>query len=407
MIGERIRGPLLAFLAGGLSLADAIWTLKSLSEGDRSLHLDLVLMGICILLLDGLAILHWVSEARARLRAPKVYRSMQAAGSSEPPEERSDARPSFSVGEPGSGKPPLNSDHWSQLGDAGMTTPAFNRHIPSDEPPAAPGPPERLSEETHDFSEHAEVEPDVVTFVLPYPVPSSDGSGAELKDREEEPLNILACLAEPKLDAIHAGGLKDWVTDYIKSLSEGQIVVAAAEQMLVDKKERVTVRISEQTREQLLAELGEQISNLKIEDISIAPVMSVTLDGPKFDIKTHGAADRIVHHNETWEFTVTPFEKGRTELKVLVAVIVALPGYHSEKPNYVGVKTIAIEVTVSYRRQLGKWLSKNWSRAPIWIAATVIAGGVGAFYKIDAVKHYMIHLFNGAAAAVGLPTIPE
>lgn len=186
----------------------------------------------------------------------------------------------------------------------------------------------------------------------------------------------------------------------IEKLPSGDIIVDAPPQMTVGETCVISVAITTESRDSVLASVAAANANLSTQRTKVGPSMRVQLveNTDAFKILPIGDVDRLFSGREAWSFNVRAERSGTKTLKVLVAVLIQLPGGAQREPFYATVTEIKIRVRISYCRIIGKW---GWGA---WLAAGAVAGYVASF---DPVKQLLAGYFNtyiGGHIGVTLPT---
>jgi hypothetical protein len=163
------------------------------------------------------------------------------------------------------------------------------------------------------------------------------------------------------------------VEDELKKLATGQIFFNPSQEMSVGETERVEVRLTRVSIENLSRENLTQGTRGRgepqIENISVGAYMKVRLMGDNFDIKALSDEEQLVPSEgfTQWEFDVTPLESGAQKLQLAVAVRIKISNDGEEKRDYpVYEKLINVKVNPVY--SAGKFMEINWQ----WILTTII-----------------------------------
>ncbi len=162
----------------------------------------------------------------------------------------------------------------------------------------------------------------------------------------------------------------------LDELSSGNILFNPPEQMTLDKKERIEIRLAtDRVSEKDLAEglVGE--GEPRIETIKIGTFMKVQLccgppeEGHAFDIVALNSSEQIVTDTRAtqWSFDVTPRKRGLQRLTLTVTVRLNLPDGKEEKVDHPLIER-PIRVNVTTTALLKSWLTEHWQ----WLASTLL-----------------------------------
>jgi YVTN family beta-propeller protein len=165
-----------------------------------------------------------------------------------------------------------------------------------------------------------------------------------------------------------------YVEEQLNKLLPGRIFFNPPQEMTVGETERVEVRLTKASIENLSTEnltkgtrgRGEsQIENVT----NVSSFMKVHLTGDNFDIKALSEEEQFVSSEgfRQWEFDVTPLESGTQKLQLTVAVRILISNIGEEKISYPAFEKL-INVKVNPGYFTGKFIENNLQ----WILTTMI-----------------------------------
>ena len=142
--------------------------------------------------------------------------------------------------------------------------------------------------------------------------------------------------------------------------------------MRVGQTARVEVRLARTLLQD--AKLVEGLSGLgqvRLEDIPVAPVMAVTLQGDGFKITAYSDEEQRVTLDEitTWEFDIKARKRGLQSLIISVSLRIPIPGQSTEHKS-VPVRETLVEVRIGATAAV-QFVGANWQ----WFVGTAIAIG--------------------------------
>jgi len=162
-------------------------------------------------------------------------------------------------------------------------------------------------------------------------------------------------------------------------LTSGQIAFQPPQTMQEGKSETIQVRISRGLNQQItqgLARTGET-QPVTLQNIDVAPRMTVKLQGPDFTITPLTADEQAITETDytTWEWAVQPLHSGVHDLYLSVGVTLKVDGQDALKFYPVYDKQIRVRVDRMYEAK--GFVSANWQ----WLAATFVIPLLGIVWK--------------------------
>jgi len=153
----------------------------------------------------------------------------------------------------------------------------------------------------------------------------------------------------------------DW--PLLQEKLEGRIAFQVPEEMKQGEEQKVTVRISANTTEELGKDLGGSVTP-KVETIGVFPHMTVKLiGGEAFDIKPLTPEEQFVAEDTftQWQFNVLPLESGEQELDLLVGVrVVGLAASGQQEQRFYPTFTRKVKVSVDRVFSVKHWFKEYW-----------------------------------------------
>src|SRR5487761_1078998 len=166
----------------------------------------------------------------------------------------------------------------------------------------------------------------------------------------------------------------DYETELAK-LQVGRISFNPPAQMTVGRKERIETRLGRK----VIANLGKELKGhgeVKEEDVKVGPNMTVTLQGPNFDIFPLNSDEQLVSEDSftQWAWDVTPERRGVQTLVLRVAVRLRVREVFGFEVGSETVLERNIPVRVNALHSISHFVSANWK----WLVATVLSAVVAA-----------------------------
>jgi hypothetical protein len=160
---------------------------------------------------------------------------------------------------------------------------------------------------------------------------------------------------------------------------KGQIAFNAPNQMRLQQKERIQVRISKKYSNEILASMSSQESVVS-DSLPVGNIMMVKLMGEDFDIVAFDDEEQGVTNDgyTQWEFEVTPKSSGKHELFVKVGIVYYVPNLGPTKKSF-PVYEKAIQVEVSTWQVVAAFATERWE---FIISTIVIPAGVWGYSRI-------------------------
>ena len=136
------------------------------------------------------------------------------------------------------------------------------------------------------------------------------------------------------------------------------------------KSETIQVRIARGLNQQItqgLTRAGET-QPVTVQNIGVAPRMTVKLQGPDFSITALTADEQAITEQDftTWEWAVKPLHSGRHDLYLSVGVTLRVDGQDAQKFYPVYDKQISVRVDRVYEAK--SFAAANWQ----WLTATIV-----------------------------------
>jgi hypothetical protein len=158
--------------------------------------------------------------------------------------------------------------------------------------------------------------------------------------------------------------------DVLAGLPMGHVLFACPPTMRVQTSERVEVRVSADSKEDITSGLQER--GVPIEaGAKVATVMKVTLtpdDDGVFDVKALSEAEQLTGDTfSQWVWSVTPLKSGTHNLYLTVNAVVNVPGLGPQKRE-IPVLTQAVQVRADVTYSTGEFWQKNWQ----WFSTTLL-----------------------------------
>ncbi len=165
--------------------------------------------------------------------------------------------------------------------------------------------------------------------------------------------------------------LKEYIKEYLNSLSIGDLLINIPREMTLYMKERVEVRITEKMTENLFKGFrGRGIP--QVEEIKVGSLMKAFLTGDNFDITAFSPDTQpIIGDKEfaQWEWDVTPLKTGVQTLSIVVSVVIEMPnGNTIEEGRPVFQRHIKVKIDGIWPLIL-RFLKRYWQ----WLIGIVIA----------------------------------
>ncbi len=163
------------------------------------------------------------------------------------------------------------------------------------------------------------------------------------------------------------------VEDELKKLAAGRILFNPPQEMTVGETERVEVRLTKTSIENLsnesLTEGTRGRGEPQIESVKVGTFMKVHLTRDNFDIKALSEEEQIVLSEgfTQWEYDVTPLKDGAQKLRIDVIVRIIISNVGEQKRDY-GVYEKQINVKVNPVYSTRTFMENNWQ----WILTTII-----------------------------------
>ena len=154
-------------------------------------------------------------------------------------------------------------------------------------------------------------------------------------------------------------------------VKRGRLLFNPPKRMQLGETERVEVRLIRTLK--LDAKLLEGLrghGTPQLEEISTAPLMSVTLKSDSFNITAYSDEEQSVVQDRptTWEFDIRALKRGPQRLVMCVNLRIPVPGAPLERISK-PVREAIINVQVGTVALAGQFVSSHWA----WLVGTVIA----------------------------------
>ncbi|MBD2505313.1 hypothetical protein [Anabaena azotica] len=161
----------------------------------------------------------------------------------------------------------------------------------------------------------------------------------------------------------------------VKKLRLGQIVFTVPKEMQLGRNELVRVRISDDLRKNLKAELKGHPETAKLD---VSSLLQVKLSGTSFNIQSQTEEQQVLKKDglAEWIWSVTPQERGEQELFLIVYALIELPNKSEQKIQLKTFeRTIKVSVSPNYWVENNwKWIVENWEAVTaIFTAFSVFA----------------------------------
>ncbi|MBZ5655748.1 MAG: hypothetical protein LAO56_10790 [Acidobacteriia bacterium] len=187
----------------------------------------------------------------------------------------------------------------------------------------------------------------------------------------------MASLTEPLSQQPPAQSPDDIVRG---QLTNGQIAFQPPQIMQEGKSETIQVRISRGLNQQItqgLTRAGET-QPVTVQNINVAPRMTVKLQGPDFTITPLTADEQAITEQDftTWEWAVQPLHSGLHDLYLSVGVTLRVGDKDATKFYPVYDKKISVRVDRMYEAK--GFVSTNWQ----WLTVTILIPLLGIVWKL-------------------------
>jgi hypothetical protein len=213
--------------------------------------------------------------------------------------------------------------------------------------------------------------------IAPEPLPA-----AGVATSVPEPLpaaGAATSVPEPLPTAAQNTSLAQAVENEFARLSSGRILYNPPQEMTVEEKERVEVRITINPTSPL--DKGLQGAGApQVEPIQVANFMKVHLIGDAFDITPLSSEEQLVLGDEftEWAWDVVPKRGGDHSLTIRVTARVKLQGYPDEQKDLdIIERQIRVQVTPLYSASSFFQDNKDWLLPSVAIPLLIAVGGWG------------------------------
>ncbi len=162
----------------------------------------------------------------------------------------------------------------------------------------------------------------------------------------------------------------------LKRISIGKVVFNPPDTMKVGVRERVEVRISKDSKADLVAALkGRGIAQIK--DVKVSEFMKVRVSGNDFDITQLNEEEQFIETQgfTEWAWDIIPKKSGKAVLHLHVTLRIRLPFGEERKDHPVLDREVIVKVNPIY--STGIFVSTYWK----WIVMALIAL-IGLIWKI-------------------------